>query len=158
MATTAIRRAGFPSLLLFGGLVALTASAGLLYEPGVWYQHLAKPYWNPPSWVFGPVWGALYVGIAVAAWLVWRRSMRMVTSLHFWLAQLVFNWMWSYFFFGLQRPDLALIDIILLFIAFVGFIVTARRRSIGASLLFVPYAGWVAFATALNFTIWQMNN
>jgi tryptophan-rich sensory protein len=158
MATTAIRRAGFPSLLLFAALVALTASAGILYAPGAWYQQLAKPYWNPPNWIFGPVWIALYVGIAVAAWLVWRRSVRMVTALHFWLAQLAFNWMWPFFFFGLHRPDFALIDIILLFIAIVGFIVTARRRSIGASLLFVPYAGWVAFATALNFTIWQMNS
>jgi translocator protein len=157
MATTVIRRAGFPSFLLFTGLVAMTASAGLLFEPGAWYQALTKPLWNPPNWVFGPVWAALYVGIAVAGWLVWRRSGRMITALHFWLAQLVFNWMWSFFFFGLHRPDFALVDIALLLIAIVGFVFTARRRSVGAALLFVPYFGWVAFASALNFAIWRLN-
>ncbi|MFL6619239.1 MAG: TspO/MBR family protein [Povalibacter sp.] len=157
MATTVIRRAGFPSLILFAALVAAAASAGVLFEPGAWYQHLSKPVWTPPNWVFAPVWTALYVGIAVAAWLVWRRTGRMVLALHFWFAQLVLNWMWSCLFFGLHRPDMAMVDIVLLFAAIVGFIITAARRSAGASWLFVPYAAWVGFASSLNFAIWQLN-
>jgi tryptophan-rich sensory protein len=157
MATSVIRRPGFPSLILFSALVTLAASAGILFEPGAWYQQLSKPSWNPPNWVFGPVWSALYLAIAVAGWLVWRRMGRMVIALHFWLAQLVLNWMWSFFFFGLHRPDLAFIDITLLLLAIVGFIGTARKPSVGAALLFVPYAAWVGFAGVLNFVIWQMN-
>lgn len=157
MATTTVRRSHFPSLFAFVALVAIAASAGALFEPGDWYQQLAKPSWNPPGWIFAPVWTALYVCIAVAGWLVWRRAGRMVPALHFWFVQWVLNWMWSFLFFGLHRPDLALIDVGLLLVAIFAFVFSARRRSAAASWLFVPYALWVSFATALNFAIWQLN-
>ncbi|HEY5808504.1 MAG TPA: TspO/MBR family protein [Povalibacter sp.] len=157
MATTVVRRSHFPSLLVFVALVALGASAGALFEPGAWYQQLIKASWNPPDWIFAPVWIVLYVGIAAAGWLVWRRTSRMVLALQFWFAQLLLNWMWSFLFFGLHRPDLALVDIGLLLITIFAFIFTAHRRSVAASLLFVPYALWVGFATSLNFEIWRLN-
>lgn len=157
MAIAVARRSSLPSLLLFVALVALAASAGALFEPGAWYQHLSKPAWNPPDVVFAPVWTVLYVAIAVAGWLVWRRRGRMVPALHLWLAQLVLNWMWSFLFFGLHRPDLALVDIALLLVTIFGFIFSARRHSAVASWLFVPYALWVGFASSLNFAIWQLN-
>lgn len=157
MALAVARRSSLPSLLVFTALVVLTASAGAFFEPGAWYQQLAKPAWNPPNAVFAPVWTALYVAIAVAGWLVWRRRSRMVPALHLWLAQLVLNWMWSFLFFGLHRPDLALIDVVLLLATIVAFIITAARHSAVASWLFVPYALWVAFATSLNLTIWRLN-
>ncbi len=143
--------------MVFIALVAATASAASIFEPGSWYEQLVKPSWTPPNRVFAPVWTALYVGIAVAGWLVWRRTGRMVAALQFWLAQLVLNWMWSFLFFGLHRPDLALADILLLLACIIAFIVTARRRSPAASWLFIPYAVWVGFATALNFSIWRLN-
>jgi len=80
-----------------------------------------------------------------------------VLSLQFWFAQLVVNGLWSFLFFGLRRPDLALVDICLLLALIFAFIVTARRRSLVASWLFVPYAAWVGFATVLNFSIWRLN-
>jgi len=158
MTIAAIKRSNLPSLLVFILLVAATASAGAVFQPGSWYEALNKPAWNPPNAIFGPVWTILYVGIAVAGWLVWRATGRMVVALQFWIAQLVLNCLWSFLFFGLHRPDLALVDIAVLLVTIFAFIVTAHRRSAVASWLFVPYAAWVGFATALNFTIWRLNS
>ena len=158
MSSVALKQNHLPSLVVFVALVALAASTGAMFEPGAWYEQLSKPSWNPPNAIFGPVWTVLYIGIAVAGWLVWRASGRMVIALQFWIAQLVLNWMWSFLFFGLHRPDLALVDIVLLLATIFAFIVTARRQSRVASWLFVPYAAWVSFATALNFTIWRLNS
>ena len=158
MATLVHRRAQLPSLAVFVALVVAVALFGARFSPDAWYQQLARPSWNPPNAVFGPVWTVLYAAIAVAGWLVWRAAGRIVLSLQFWLAQLVMNGLWSFLFFGLHRPDLALVDICLLLVLIFAFIVTARQRSLVASWLFVPYAAWVGFATALNFSIWQLNS
>jgi tryptophan-rich sensory protein len=158
MTALALKRTQLPSLVVFVLLVAAAGLFGAQFEPGNWYWQLTKPSWNPPDEVFGPMWTALYVGIAVAGWLVWRAAGRMVMSLQFWFAQLVVNGLWSFLFFGLHRPDLALVDIALLLVLIFAFIVTARHRSPVASWLFVPYAAWVGFATALNFTIWRLNS
>lgn len=145
------------ALAVFVSVVAASALFGAQFEQGAWYQSLAKPTWNPPGAVFGPVWTALYICIAVAGWLVWRRVGRIDAVLVVWIVQLVLNAAWSWLFFGLHRPDLALIDIVLLLATILVFVALARRHSAVASWLFVPYALWVAFATALNFTIWRMN-
>ncbi len=158
MTTLTQKRMQLPSLAVFIGLVAAIALFGAQFSPDTWYQQLAKPSWNPPNAVFGPVWTILYIAIAVAGWLVWRAAGRIMLPLHFWFAQLILNGLWSFLFFGLHRPDLALVDIVLLLAAIFAFIVTARRRSVVASWLFVPYAAWVGFATALNFSIWQLNS
>ncbi len=148
--------------LVLLGFVALCLALGVLgaevTAPAIpsWYAGLAKPSFNPPNWIFAPVWTALYVLMAIAAWLVWRRGNARVPLTLFAL-QLVLNSAWSLLFFGLHRVDLALIDIVLLAAAIVATALAFRRRSAIAALLLVPYLAWVSFATVLNFAIWRLN-
>jgi benzodiazapine receptor len=148
--------------LAFAGWLILTFCAplaGVFGLPGEWYAALRKPSWNPPSWLFGPVWTVLYVMMAVAAWLVWRQGgwTQQRRPLAWYLVQLVLNAAWTPLFFGLHRPDLALMEILLLLGA-VGITMRAffRVRPV-AGMLLAPYLAWVSFATVLNFTLWWMN-
>ena len=146
------------SLTVFIAMVAAAALVGSQFGPGPWYVALHKPSWTPPDWLFGPVWSVLYIAIAVAGWSVWRSKAVSVTKpILLWLLQVILNGLWSWLFFGLRRPELALIDIIALLITICCFIATASGPSRVAAWLFVPYALWVGFATALNFAIWQLN-
>jgi tryptophan-rich sensory protein len=124
-----------------------------------WYATLAKPSWNPPNWVFGPVWSALYLSMAVAAWLVWRQGgfARAMLPLALFGVQLVLNVLWSCLFFGLQNPGLAFVGVMLLWAGIAATMVTFWQRSVVAGILFVPYLAWVTFASVLNFTIWRLN-
>ncbi len=121
-----------------------------------WYATLEKPPFNPPNWIFAPVWTALYLMMAVAAWLVWRRGNARPALILFAL-QLLLNAAWSLLFFGLHRVDFALVDIVLLLAALAATALTFRRHSTIAAVLLVPYIAWVSFATALNFAIWRLN-
>jgi benzodiazapine receptor len=155
--TTAMRR----RLALAGWLLLCFAAAslGALFIPGEWYAALKKPGWNPPAWVFGPVWSALYTMMAVAAWLVWRQggfAARRGPLLAF-LAQLALNALWTPLFFGLHRSGLAFAEIVLLWLAIAATIAVFRPVSRTAMLLLVPYLAWVSFAAALNFTLWRLN-
>ena len=146
------------SLALFLLVVVAVALTASRFRPGEWYDALQKPPWTPPDWLFAPVWTVLYLAIAVAGWLVWRgRDGQSSTALSFWVAQLILNGLWSWLFFGLHRPDLALLDIVLLDAAIVGFVMSALPISRLAAALFVPYGLWVGYATALTFSIWQAN-
>jgi tryptophan-rich sensory protein len=147
------------------GFVALCfAAAGLgqaLTSPQIegWYVTLAKPSWTPPDWVFGPVWAALYLSMAVAAWLVWRRdgiACARVPLILFCI-QLGLNVAWSGLFFGLRSPGLGVIGIGLLLVAIAATLVAFWRRSVVAGVLLVPYLVWVGFASVLNIAIWWMN-
>lgn len=144
-------------------VICFTAAAigGLVTEPQIpeWYQGLAKPDWNPPDWVFGPVWSILYLSMAVAAWLVWREAGFKNAGLPFALfaTQLVLNSLWSVIFFGLQSPGAAAVEIVLLWLAILATMLSFWRVSKWAGALFVPYLAWVSFAVVLNFSIWQMN-
>jgi len=125
-----------------------------------WYPTLVKPAFTPPSWVFGPVWTALYILMGVAAFLVWqkdlgRRAVRV--ALAWFLVQLVLNALWSPVFFGLHRIGWALVVIVLLWAAMVVTIRCFSRVSGAAALLLVPYLLWVSFATALNAALWRLN-
>ena len=124
-----------------------------------WYATLAKPSWNPPNWIFGPVWSALHFCMAVAAWLVWRQGGFSGATLPLALfgVQLGLNVLWSCLFFGLQSPGLAFVDVLLLWAAIAATMVTLWQRSVIAGILFVPYLAWVTFASVLNFTIWRLN-
>lgn len=124
-----------------------------------WYVGLEKPSWNPPNWVFGPVWTGLYIGMAIAAWLVWRRKGLADAWLPLLLfgLQLFLNAAWSALFFGMRSPGIALADILMLWIAILATIVAFRRVSNLSAALLVPYLAWVSFATALNWCIWRMN-
>lgn len=146
--------------LVYLAFIILVLGGGLLIGagnmPGDWYQSLAKPSFNPPNWVFAPVWSILYVIIGVAGartWLSLRRSMAM----RLWFAQLIFNFAWSPVFFGLRDPMSAMIVILGLLVAVAGFIAVSWRQDRTAALLFLPYLAWVAFATALNAAILVLN-
>lgn len=145
------------SLIVFLLLTTLIAAIARAFPPGEWYDGLAKPEWTPPAWIFGPVWSILYFFIAIAGWLVWR-SKGLGLALFFWFAQLVLNGLWSYFMFGQQEIDAAMLDIALIWLAISGFMLTSWRVSKLAVLLFVPYFLWVSFAAALNFAILQLNS
>ena len=145
----------FLLLVVGGGLLV-----GALTGPDAWYASLRKPSFNPPNWLFAPVWTALYVLIAIAGWRVWsRRTGTRADSLALglWWLQLGLNFLWSPIFFAAHRIDLALAVVALLLLSIIGFIATAWARDRVAALLFAPYALWVAFATALNAAFW-MNN
>ena len=150
------------SVLALVGWLALTfaaAAMGGFFRPGEWFAALSKPSWNPPGWIFAPVWTALYTIMAVAAWLVWRRGgftgQRVALSLF--LLQLFFNALWSPLFFGLHQPALAFADIVLLWLALLGTIMAFWKARPLAGALLLPYLAWVTFASVLNFVIWQLN-
>jgi tryptophan-rich sensory protein len=150
-----------PWLALIGLLILCFAVAGvgsLVTTPSIphWYAALAKPSWTPPSWVFGPVWSALYLSMAVAAWLVWRQGDAAVPMTMFGI-QLLFNAAWSWLFFGLHDPCAAFVDIVLLWMAIIATTVAFWRHSTLAAILFVPYLAWVSFAAVLNFAVWRLN-
>jgi tryptophan-rich sensory protein len=143
--------ATFIALVLGGGTLI-----GLTVQPDGWYAALRKPPFNPPNWVFAPVWSALYVMIGVAGWLVWRRDWRS-RMMAAWVAQLALNFIWTPVFFGLHAPAAALAVILALLIVIIAFIVRGWGRDRAAALLFVPYVAWVAFATLLNAAIVYLN-
>lgn len=148
-------------LALFAWLLACFAAAasGAMFMPGEWYAALNKPAWNPPGWIFGPVWTALYVMMAVAAWLVWRRGgfAAQRRPLGWFLAQLVLNALWTPLFFGLRQPGWAFAEILLLWLAILATLLAFRSVSRAAAWLLVPYLAWVSFAAVLNGTIWRLN-
>lgn len=149
------------SILVLGGFLLLTfavAAFGAAFPPGEWYANLNKPSWNPPNWVFGPVWTALYAMIAVAGWRICTRHGGFATpQMALWSVQLVLNGLWSWIFFGMHRPFLAFIEISLLWQAILGTIVLFAARDRLAAWLLGPYLAWVSFAAALNFEIWRLN-
>lgn len=144
------------SLLIFIGLVFVVSMPGATFQPGEWYEGLIKPSFMPPGWLFGPVWTALYVMIAVAGWLVWRAE-GFGVLLAVWAVQLILNMAWSWIMFGRQEIGWALVDISLLWAAIALFIVLGWRRQPIAAALFSVYLVWVSFATAINYWIWQLN-
>jgi benzodiazapine receptor len=137
-------------VLLLGGRAAAPALAE-------WYPALRKPPWTPPGWAFGPVWTLLYPMIAVAGWRAWREQRGRRISLLF-LVQLALNAAWPWLFFGERRLDLALADVVLLFVAVAATIVAFWRVHRGAALLLVPYLAWVGFAAALTHALWRLNS
>ena len=156
----------FSQWLALGAFVAVcftAAALGSMFttpEIAGWYAHLNKPQWTPPNWVFGPVWSTLYLMMAVAAWLVWREhGLRgAVLPLALFAAQLLLNTLWSIIFFGLHRVGLAFFDIALLWGAILVTMMAFWRVVPLAGWLMLPYLLWVAYASALNFTIWRMNS
>jgi benzodiazapine receptor len=150
-----------PLLALAGWMLVafLAALIGGLAGPGAWYAGLAKPAWNPPDWVFGPVWTVLYAAMGVAAWLVWlRRGAAPVQgALLLFGVQLGLNALWSWLFFGWHRPGLAFMELVLLWFAILATTLAFWRIRPLAGWLFVPYLLWVSFAGLLNVTLWRLN-
>lgn len=124
-----------------------------------WFETLVKPAWNPPSWIFGPVWIMLYTLMGIAAYLVWRKkdAPRARLALSFYGIQLIFNALWSILFFGLKNPGLAFVEIIVLLVLIIITTVQFWKINKWAGIIMIPYLAWVSFATFLNYTIWQLN-
>jgi translocator protein len=157
-----VRPSSAHSAVALAGWVAVTfavAAMGGLFLPGDWYARLQKPAWNPPSWIFGPVWTALYTIMAVTAWLVWKRGgfAGQRRALLFFLLQLLFNALWSPLFFGLHLPGLAFVDLVLLWLALLATVAAFWKAHRLAGAMLLPYLAWVTFAGALNFAIWRLN-
>lgn len=153
--STLLGLVGFALAVAAAAVVGGLASA----DAGGAYARLAQPAWAPPSWLFGPVWIALYVLIAVAGWLVWRRAgwKGARWALTLFAVQLVLNAAWTPLFFGAEMRFAALVDILVLLAVITAMIPAFARVSRTAAVLLVPYWVWVAFATALTFAMWQLN-
>lgn len=141
--------------------LAIAALGGLATATSVetWYPTLVKPVFNPPNWLFGPVWTVLYLMMAVAGWRVWRCGGSPIQrrAMLAYAIQLLLNLIWSILFFGLRLIGFAFVEIIALLTAIVVTALLFWRVDRPAGLLFVPYAAWVAFATVLNGAIWRLN-
>lgn len=126
---------------------------------GTWYQSLEKPTFNPPDWIFAPVWTVLYFFMAIAGWRVWRSpaSAERWSALGAFAVQLALNLAWSFIFFGFQLVGAALLEIIALFLAILITTVRFWRIDRLAGALFAPYLAWVAYATLLNAALWILN-
>jgi benzodiazapine receptor len=139
---------------IISGLLSVTQS-------NAWFDSILKPSWNPPSYLFAPVWTVLYLLMAISLWLVWKSDsfepMKQEAMLFF-AAQLFLNFWWTILFFNFHSPLLAFIDIILLFVLIFLTIFRFVEISKTAAWLLVPYISWVCFAAILNYNIWKLNN
>ena len=146
---------------LIGFIVAcfLAALTGALFRPGDWYERLAKPTWRPPNRLFAPVWTVLYFTIAISGWLVWREAgfAGAALPLAIYALQLILNAAWTPLFFGLHRPDLGFLNIVLIWLSIIATIALFFPIHAAAALLLLPYLAWVTFAAALNFAVWRLN-
>ena len=125
-----------------------------------WYATLEKPTFNPPNWLFAPVWTLLYLLMGIAAFLVWRKGLenrQVRIALIVFLVQLILNALWSVVFFGLESPLYGLIVIVALWVAILFTVLKFYRVSLAASVLLWPYLLWVTFAAVLNSSIWLLN-
>ena len=146
------------ALAAFAAAVIIAAAIGGLGVQGTAteYQQLRQPGWAPPSWLFGPVWSALYAMIALAGWLAWRR-VGFTLPLWVFTAQLVLNAVWTPLFFGAGQYGLAFADIVVLWLLIGATVGLFWRSSRPAALLLLPYWAWVTYAGALNLSIWLLN-
>jgi translocator protein len=146
-----IELAAFLLLVAGGGLLV-----GFFSTPGEWYASLNKPWFNPPNWLFGPAWTFLYILIAIAGWRIWRKDPN-GAAMKIWWVSLGLNFLWSPVFFGAQQIGLGLVVVLAMLTSIIAFIFRARQVDRSSSLLFMPYAAWVSFATLLNASIWWLN-
>lgn len=125
-----------------------------------WYATLTKPSFNPPNWVFAPVWTFLFLTMGVALWLIWRGGFKTLgrqQALRVFIIQLCLNVLWSLVFFGLHQPGIALIEILLLWLAILITIIKFYKIDRWAGLILIPYIAWVSFAAVLNLMLWRLN-
>jgi len=149
---------------VLGAIVAFVltfgaAFVGSRFPVDEWYTALSKPSWNPPNWLFGPVWSVLYLLMAVSAWLVWREAgiPGAILPLSIFLLQLVLNAAWSWLFFGSHELLIAFIEILGLWVAILVTIILFWRMYALSGVFLLPYLAWVTFAAFLNFTLWRLN-
>ncbi|MDQ2778959.1 MAG: tryptophan-rich sensory protein [Pseudomonadota bacterium] len=161
---TALQRSGAASLFgLIGWLFVTVVAGGVGAVASInavdFYGSLTQPPWAPPAWLFGPVWTLLYLIMAVAAWLVWRRhGLRGArTALVLYGLQLVANALWTWLFFAWHRGAWSMIEVAVLWILIVATIAAFWRLQRVAAVLLLPYLAWVSFASALTWAMWRLN-
>jgi tryptophan-rich sensory protein len=148
---------GIAALAVFViAVVGIGFTLGYLNRPDAWYAALNKPWFNPPNWIFAPVWSVIYLLIAIAGWRTWNFDRR-GPAMQLWFVQMGLNFLWPPTFFSAQRPGVALGIILLLFAAILAFIVRQWKGDRVSSALFVPYAAWIGFASMLNLAIVRLN-
>ena len=142
--------------LLVGAISGFFTSSGV----NGWYTLANKPWFNPPNWIFAPVWTTLYVLMGIALFLVWKadadKSIKQTAIILFTL-QLTLNFFWSIIFFKLQQPGWAFVEIILMWLMILLTILWFGKINAAAAWLLVPYICWVSFASVLNYSIWKLN-
>lgn len=140
-------------------LIGITASIATASGVGTWYAGLEKPFFNPPNWLFGPVWTVLYILMGVSSYLVYRspHSASRQLGLDVYAFMLLLNFAWSFLFFYFQMPGLAFIEIVILWLSILAMIIYFYRVRPVAGLLQLPYLAWVTFASVLNGAIWWLN-
>lgn len=150
-------------MIVFAGLCLSIGSLGTLFTipaiPG-WYAGLAKPFFSPPNWIFGPVWTILYILMGISAFFIWSKgtkNKKVREALKLFAIQLFLNAIWSPVFFGARNLLLALLIIIAMWIYIVKTIMAFSKLDKNASYLLYPYIAWVSFATILNFSVWLLN-
>ena len=161
MSTNSLSQYRSPRALLILGaflivVIGMGAVIGISTAPGAWYAALNKPPFNPPNWLFGPVWFTLYVMIAIAGWRTFLDAPNS-TRMKFWYGQMVLNWVWSPVWFTLHLLWPAFIVIAAIWALIVAFILTSRKADPISMWLFVPYLAWVSFASLLNLSIAILN-
>lgn len=149
-----------PILVAASAAIFVALLGGLASMPGPWYDSLAKSDLTPPDWVFGPAWTLIYASCVVASVMAWNRAKTsidraQIITLFFFNA--VFNVLWSFLFFTIKRPDLALAEVFVLWISVAALILFLRKKSPSAAYLLVPYLLWVSFAAYLNYRVFVLN-
>ena len=142
--------------LLVGAISGFFTSSGV----NGWFALANKPWFNPPNWIFAPVWTTLYILMGIALFLVWRANVAKTikqTAIILFAVQLTLNFFWSFIFFKLQQPSWAFVEIILMWVAILLTILWFAKINKAAAWLLVPYICWVSFASVLNYSIWQLN-
>lgn len=141
--------------------VVLGAVGGLVTSPEIpgWYAALNKPSFNPPNWLFGPVWTILYILMGFSYYLIWKQpaSPERNKALFIFIMQFILNFCWSFIFFGMHETGWALVEMLLLWLVIITTIFSFAKLSKRAAWLLVPYMAWVSFAMILNTAIWRLN-
>jgi benzodiazapine receptor len=147
-------------LCLFACLSAGLFGSIFTHDLSGWYRNLNKPFFTPPNWIFGPVWTALYILMALSAFLIWKRGLEnrpVKIAFGFFIAQLVLNALWTPLFFGLKSPLIAFLEILILWTFILVTIVRFIKLSLPAAVMLVPYILWTSYAAVLNAVIYLLN-
>jgi len=161
-----MQRSKINNFLLLLSSIIICQMAGIIGSvfttPAIttWYANINKPSFNPPNWLFAPVWTTLFLLMGIALFLIWKKGLNrkdVKTAFSVFMFHLVLNTLWSILFFGLKSPFAAFIEIIFLWIFILISIILFFRISKIAAYLLIPYIFWVSFASVLNFAIWRLN-
>jgi tryptophan-rich sensory protein len=145
------------ALLVFLACAFGAASTGYFFPPGDWYAGIQKPFFNPPAWIFGPVWTVLYLMMSGAAWLAWQQTGWRSRPIALWFGQIALNALWTPLFFGLHWLGIALLELAALWVLILLTLLAFRQVSRLAAWLMAPYLAWVSFAWVLNLSLWWLN-